>query len=92
LNIMFQEYTSVNNIENKDKRFWEKYNEALVKRAAMLIDTVVFEKWYKYLEIENKGKVGRSYEYPIVFFEFLMKIRTLWNVPFRILESFVRIF
>ncbi|MGC8700845.1 MAG: hypothetical protein ACP5R3_04460, partial [Thermoplasmata archaeon] len=28
---------------------------------------------------------------PIEFFEILMKIRALWNVPFRILESFVRI-
>ena len=91
MNTMFQDYTPINNIENKDKRFWAKYNEALVKRAVMLIDTDVFEKWDKYLEVENKGKVGRPYEYPIEFFEFLMKIRALWNVPFRILESFVRI-
>ena len=38
-----------NNIKNEDKRFWAKYNEALVRRAVMLIDTDVLEKWDKYL-------------------------------------------
>ncbi|MGC8860979.1 MAG: IS5 family transposase [Thermoplasmata archaeon] len=88
---MIENYTPMVNIENRDKRIWSKYNESLVKRAVMLIDTDVFERWNKYLEIENSGKIGRPYEYPIEFFEFLMKIRALWNVPFRVLESFVRI-
>ncbi len=88
---MIENYTPMVNIENRDKRIWSKYNESLVKRAVMLIDTDVFEKWNRYLEIENNGKIGRPYEYPIEFFEFLMRIRALWNVPFRVLESFVRI-
>jgi hypothetical protein len=88
---MIVDYTPIHNIENRNKRIWSKYNETLVKRAVMLIDTDVFEKWDKYLEIENSSKIGRPYEYPIEFFEFLMKIRALWNVPFRVLESFVRI-
>ncbi|MBD6956088.1 MAG: hypothetical protein F9Y92_05555, partial [Thermoplasmatales archaeon] len=88
---MIENYTPMVNIENRDKRIWSKYNESLVKRAVMLIDTDVFEKWNRYLEIENNGKIGRPYEYPIEFFEFLMRIRALWDVPFRVLESFVRI-
>jgi len=88
---MIENYTPIGKIENRDKRIWSKYNESLVKRAVMLIDTDVFEKWEKYLKLENNGKIGRPYEYPIEFFEFLMKIRALWDVPFRVLESFVRI-
>ncbi|MGC9067282.1 MAG: hypothetical protein ACP5HL_02480 [Minisyncoccia bacterium] len=59
---MIENYTPMENIENRDKRIWSKYNESLVKRAVMLIDTDVFEKWNKYLEIENSGKIGRPYE------------------------------
>ena len=88
---MIKNYIPMVNIENRNKRIWSKYNESLVQRALMLIDTDVFEKWKKYLEIEKSGKIGRPYEYPIEFFEFLMKIRALWNAPFRVLESFVRI-
>jgi hypothetical protein len=39
----------------------------------------------------REGKIGKPYEYTIEYFEFLMNIRALWNVPFRVLESFVRI-
>jgi hypothetical protein len=39
----------------------------------------------------REGKIGKPYEYTIDYFEFLMNIRALWNVPFRVLESFVRI-
>jgi hypothetical protein len=42
---MIENYTPMENIENRDKRIWSKYNESLVKRAVMLIDTDVFEKW-----------------------------------------------
>jgi len=42
------------------------------------------------LERENNGKIGRPYEYPIEFFIYLAKIRSLWNFPFRALEAWVR--
>ncbi len=44
------------------------------------------------MERKNNGKIGRPYEYPIEFFIYLAKIRSLWNVPFRVLEAFVREF
>ncbi len=42
------------------------------------------------MERENNGKIGRSYEYPMEFFIYLAKIRSLWNFPFRVLEAWVR--
>lgn len=51
---MIENYTPIGKIENSDKRIWSKYNESLVKRAVMLIDTDVFEKWEKYLKLEKE--------------------------------------
>ncbi len=34
--------------------------------------------------------MGHPFEYPQEFFDFLAKIRSLWNIPFRELEGFVR--
>ena len=82
--------TSVDCIERKDKRIWRKYDPSLVKRIDMLIDKSILNTWKNDLERENEGKVGRPYEYPEEFFLFLSKIRSLWNVPFRELELFVR--
>ena len=54
------------------------------------MDTSFLNRWKENLERENEGKVGHPYEYPQEFFVFLSKIRSLWNVPFRELEAFVR--
>jgi hypothetical protein len=77
-------------IERKDKRVWSKYNPSLVKRINVLLDTSFLESWKDDLEKENDGKVGHPYEYPQEFFVFLSRMRSLWNVPFRELEGFVR--
>jgi len=82
--------TSVDCIKRKDKRIWRKYDPSLVERIDMLIDKSILNTWKNDLERENEGKVGRPYEYPEEFFLFLSKIRSLWNVPFRELELFVR--
>ncbi len=82
--------TSCENIERKDKRVWKNYNPSLVKRIEVLMDTSFLNRWKENLERENEGKVGHPYEYPQEFFVFLSKIRSLWNVPFRELEAFVR--
>ncbi len=82
--------TSCENIERKDKRVWKNYNPSLVKRIEVLMDTSFLDRWKENLDRENEGKVGHPYEYPQEFFVFLSKIRSLWNVPFRELEAFVR--
>ena len=56
----------------------------------MLLDTSFLHSWKEDVERENEGKVGHPFEYPQEFFVFLSKVRSLWNVPFRELEGFVR--
>ena len=71
--------TSVDCIERKDKRIWNKYNPSLVQRINVLMDTSFLNTWGDDLERENEVKVGRPYEYPKEFFLFLSKIRSLCN-------------
>ncbi|MFG1445720.1 MAG: transposase [Thermoplasmatales archaeon] len=54
------------------------------------MNTSFLDRWKEDLGRENEGKVERPYEYPMEFFVFLSKIRSLWNVQFRELEAFVR--
>jgi len=84
-------HTCNDDIDNKNKKFWPQYNQSLVRRVEILLDPSVIDRLFSLLEKENRWKFGRPYEYPVEFFEFLMKIRSLWNVPFGSLESFVRI-
>ncbi|MGC8620179.1 MAG: transposase [Thermoplasmata archaeon] len=79
------------NMQKKNKKIWSYYNESLVNRTVILLDFSMLEKWETLIEKENKDKFGRPYEYTVEFFEFLMRIRALWNHPFRNLESFVRV-
>ena len=82
--------TSLADVKQEYKRNWSKYNPSLVRRTEVLMDTSFLDRWKEDLERENEGKVGRPYEYPQEFFVFLSKVRSLWNVPFRELETFVR--
>ena len=82
--------TPINNKEGEHKIVWPKYNESLVRRVEVLMDLSILDSWDGSLDRENEGKVGRPFEYPQEFFVFLSKIRSLWNVPFRELEGFVR--
>ena len=74
----------------KDKRVWPKYNSSLVNRIEVLIDTSFLDSWEESLSRENDGKIGHSFDYPQEFFDFLAKIRSLWNVPFMETDCFVR--
>lgn len=82
--------TSVEIIEREDKRVWPKYNSYLVNRIDVLMDTSFLDSWNESLERANEGKVGHPFDYPQEFFDFLAKIRSLWNVPFREFDGFVR--
>ncbi len=86
---MLTENTSNNN-ERKYKRVWSKYNNSLIERIEILLGLSFLETWKKDLSRENDGKIGKPYEYPMEFFVYLAKIRSLWNVSFRVLEAFVR--
>jgi len=77
-----------NKNEGKCKRAWSKYSNSLIKGNRIF----GFFHRNKSLERENNGKIDRPYEYPLEFFIYLAKIRSLWNAPFHVLEAFVRKF
>ena len=45
-----------------DHRDWHNYNEALVRRGELNLDSSVLEEWKRELKKENEGKVGEPYQ------------------------------
>ena len=73
-------------------RDWSKYNKSLVERMFSLLDTNSLYKWKHSLEEENKCKRGRPFKVPDVLINFLAKIRSIYSIPFRSLQSILKIF
>ena len=73
-------------------RNWSKYNRSLVERMFSLLDTNSLYKWKHRLEEDNRYKIGRPFKVPDVLINFLAKIRFIYSIPFRSLESILRIF
>jgi len=72
-----------------DHRDWHNYNEALVRRGELNLDSSVLEEWKRELKKENEGKVGEPYHYPESYIRLLAFIRLLFHQPYRQTEGFV---
>ena len=72
-----------------DGRDWHSYNEALVRRGELNLDSSVMEEWRRELEKENEGKVGEPYHYPESYIRLLAFVRLLFHQPYRQTEGFV---
>jgi len=72
-----------------DKRDWHSYNEALVRRGELDLDSSVLEEWNMELEKANDGKVGEPYHYPESYIRLLAFVRLLFHMPYRETEGFV---
>jgi hypothetical protein len=55
-----------------------------------LLDTNSLSKWKHSLEEENKCKRGRPFKLPYALINFLAKIRSIYSIPFRSLESILK--
>jgi IS5 family transposase len=73
-----------------DKRDWHSYNEALVRRGELDLDSSVLEEWKRELKKANDGKVGEPYHYPESYIRLLAFVRLLFHQPYRQTEGFVR--
>ncbi|MDG7016701.1 MAG: IS5 family transposase [Nitrososphaerota archaeon] len=71
------------------ERDWHRYNEALVRRGELNLDSSVMEEWSRELKKANKGKVGEPYRYPESYIRFLAFVRLLFHQPYRQTEGFV---
>jgi hypothetical protein len=72
-----------------DQRDWHSYNEALVRRGELELDSSVIEEWNKELKKANDGKVGEPYHYPESYIRLLAFVRLLFRMPYRETEGFV---
>jgi len=70
-------------------RNWKEYNEALVRRGAILLDMDFVADWSKELQTMNKGKEGARFKYPESFVKLLAVVHA-YILPYRQLEGFVR--
>ena len=69
---------------------WHSYNEALVRRGELDLDSSVLEEWKRELKKANDGKVGEPYHYPESYIRLLAFVRLLFHQPYRQTEGFVR--
>ena len=72
-----------------DGRDWHSYNEALVRRGELNLDSSVMEEWKRELKKENEGKIGEPYHYPESYIRLLAFVRLLFHRPYRQTEGFV---
>ncbi len=72
-----------------DERDWHSYNEALVRRGELNLDSSVLEEWKRELRKANDGKVGEPYHYPESYIRLLAFVRLLFHQPYRQTEGFV---
>jgi hypothetical protein len=71
------------------RRDWHSYNEVLVRRGELDLDSSVVEEWKRELKKANEGKVGEPYHYPESYIRLLAFVRLLFHQPYRQAEGFV---
>jgi hypothetical protein len=74
---------------SRDGRDWHSYNEALVRRGELELDSSVIEEWNRELKKTNDGKVGEPYRYPESYIRLLAFVRLLFHMPYRETEGFI---
>jgi hypothetical protein len=69
---------------------WHDYNESLVERGKIIFDLEFASSWKKELKSMNKGKVGRPFDFPDSYIEFLAFIKVGFDAPYRMVEGAVK--
>jgi hypothetical protein len=68
---------------------WHDYNESLVERGRIIFDLGFADTWKKELKSMNKHKVGRPFDFPDSYIEFLAFIKVGFDAPYRMVEGAV---
>jgi len=50
---------------------WHDYNESLVERGRIIFDLGFADNWKKELKSMSRNKVGRSFDFPNSYIDFL---------------------
>jgi hypothetical protein len=72
-------------------RRWDRYNRSLVNRVYDLLNPESMKNWMLLLREINNGKRGRPFKVPHTIVLILAKLKALFNIPFRSLESIARV-
>lgn len=68
---------------------WHDYNESLVERGRIIFDLGFASSWKKELKSMNKDKVGRPFDFPNSYIEFLSFLKVGFDIPYRMVEGAV---
>src|SRR3989304_7211795 len=70
---------------------WSDYNEALIRRGEVLLDVGFGSNWSRSLkELNCPGKLGRPFEFPDAYVEFLAFLKIGFKLPYRTVQGAVR--
>jgi hypothetical protein len=69
---------------------WHDYNEALVERGCVILDFGFADSWVYELDAMNEDKLGRPFEYPNLYVEFLASIKVGFDIPYRMVEGITK--
>ena len=73
---------------SESKRNWPEYNEFLVRRGELYLTFTFLENWDADLDEINRDKLGRKFESPPSFIQFLMMVHVIFNLPYRRWKGF----
>ncbi len=66
---------------------WHDYNDSLVERGRIIFDLGFASSWKKELKSMNKHKVGRPFDFPDSYIEFLAFLKVGFDAPYRMVEG-----
>jgi hypothetical protein len=68
---------------------WHDYNESLVERGRIIFDLGFASSWKNELKSMNRHKLGRPFNFPDCYIEFLAFLKVGFRAPYRMVEGAV---
>ena len=69
---------------------WHDYNESLIERGRILMDTSFLKSAKREIKNMNKGKVGAPFEYSHTCIQFLAFLKIGFKISYRTVQGIVR--
>lgn len=66
---------------------WHDYNESLVERGRILLDLGFASSWNEEVKSMNENKVGRPFDFPDSYIEFLSFLKVGFHTTYRMIEG-----
>ena len=69
---------------------WHDYDETLIERGCAILDLGQLTSWREELDLMNREKLGRPFEFPNSYISFLAFVKVGFDIPYRTLEGVTR--